>query len=122
VKVDLTVNATVHIHLHGEGQGQLAETLAIVKSIQSKGTPFMATVQEQLDTISSDLDAIKTNTLAYIASRDAIDVTKDAQIADLTAQLAAGTTTPADVAAKIEAVLAKAEEDKALLASPVPAP
>lgn len=83
-----------------------------------QGLITMATIQDVQDT----LDQIKTATGDYITKRDAIDVTKDATIADLTAQLAAGTTTPADVQAGIDAALQKAKDELALLTPPIPAP
>jgi hypothetical protein len=72
-----------------------------------------ATVQQ----ISDDLDAVNANAVAYIAARDAIDADLNAQIAAL---LAKGN--GAASAADLNALFAKAEADKAQLASPVAAP
>jgi len=74
----------------------------------------MATVQQ----ISADLDVIKQNTVDYIAKRDAIDVDLKKQLADALA--AAGVT--AATQEQVDALFAKAEDDKALLQPPAFAP
>lgn len=102
--------------------GALSDRVAKVREllavILSKGKRLMATVKE----LNDDMDAIAVKTVDYIAGRDAIDATKDATIADLMAQLAAGAATAAEVQAGVDAAFAKAEAEKALLTSPVPTP
>lgn len=96
---------------------KLDTLLANQQTLIAQGVKTMADIQQVLD----DLDQIKTQSAAYIAARDAIDVTLNATIADLTAQLAAGTANAAVVQAGIDAAFVKAEEDKGLLVPP-PAP
>lgn len=94
--------------------GRVAKVRELFAVILSKGTRLMATVEE----LNDDMDAIKQKTVDYIAGRDAIDVTLNATIADLTAQLAAGAATAAQVQDGINAAFVKAEAEKALLTPP----
>src|SRR6266567_1985336 len=61
-----------------------------------------AQIMSKIEDVIADLDAIKAETGDYIAGRDKIDADFKAEIADLTAQLAAGTATAAQVQAGID--------------------
>jgi hypothetical protein len=97
---------------------QAIELLALNQGSLVTKEMFMATIQD----VVADLETIKTQTGDYIAARDAIDATLNAQITTLTAQLAAGTATAAEVQVGIDAAFAAAETDKGLLAPPAVVP
>jgi ABC-type transporter Mla subunit MlaD len=108
-----TVTYVINVNLPG-AQGQGPSLADVVALINQRSDQIMATIQQ----VQDDLDQIKQQSSDYIAARDAIDVTLNATIADLTAQLAAGKADAATVQAGIDAAFDKAEADKGLLVPP----
>lgn len=87
---------------------------ALLDAILTNQGKIMASIQD----LQATLDTVKQETGDYIAQRDAIDVTLNATIADLTAQLATGAANAATVQAGIDAAFVTAEEAKRALAPP----
>src|SRR5476651_728497 len=75
-------------------------------------------IMASIDQVNADLDTIKQEAADYIAKRDAIDVTLNQEISDLTKQVAAGTASAATIQTGIDAAFAKAEAAKDALAPP----
>lgn len=124
---------TQEIHLHCEGQDKLQATLdavfivtgRILAEVSLNGVKMDKVNHTQAEVVA-DLQQLLKQSGDYIASRDAIDATKDATIKDLTAKLAADEITLAAAQDGINAAFDAAEQAKALLLPPaattLPAP
>lgn len=92
----------VHLYVHDTSAGKLDLILQQLRLVLVQGVKLMATVKE----LSDELDAIKT----AVDTVKALVATQVTQIADLTAQLAAGTPVSQaqldDLDAKADGILA----------------